>query len=217
MDDESGSLVRQRRKEVSKYQWTSTFACKKCDKVLESDQQFRKHIKEHNRLQNEVIKCHHCIFTTNDETIHINHMVDIHGTKHTCLSCQAVFPSKGEMINHAGDVHALKYSSNETNYIKCHYCEESLSSKVELYNHKKRKHFKKRLCSYYHGNGWGCRFIEKCLDIHNGNITPELTDDKRGKIPCSYGNSCYYNSRNTCHYLHTQNDFAPSAPPLDTE
>ena len=90
-NDESGSLLRQRRKEISQYQWKSDFACKKCDKVLESDQHFRQHIKEHNRLQNEVIKCHHCIFTTNDETLHINHMVDIHGTKHTCLSCQAVF------------------------------------------------------------------------------------------------------------------------------
>ena len=49
-DDDSGNLVSQRRKEISQYQWKPDFACKKCDKVLDSDQQFRHHIKEYNRL-----------------------------------------------------------------------------------------------------------------------------------------------------------------------
>ena len=149
----------------------------------------------------------------------MNHIVDIHSTKHTCLSCKEVFPSKGDMIKHAGDVHGLKYNLNEGNNFKisCHDCEEICSTKHELYNHKKEKHYKKRLCSYYHGNGWGCRFPDRCLNIHNENITPELTDDNRGKIPCSYGDSCYYFSRNNCHYKHTQNYSAPSAPPLETE
>ena len=72
-------------------------------------------------------------------------MVDIHGTKHTCFSCQAVFPSKGEIISHAGDVHGLIYSSNGTNNISCHDCEESCTNKVGLYNHKKEKHYKKKV------------------------------------------------------------------------
>ena len=46
-DDESGNLVPRRRTEISKYQWQPELACKKCDKVLQSDQQFRQHIKEH--------------------------------------------------------------------------------------------------------------------------------------------------------------------------
>ena len=106
-DDESGNLVPQIRTEIGNYQWQSELACKKCDKVLQSDQQFRQHIKEHKRLNEQIIKCHHCDFITNDEDTHINHMVDVHSTKHTCYSCEAVFPTKNDMIEHARIDHGL--------------------------------------------------------------------------------------------------------------
>ena len=51
-DDNTGNLEPQRRKEVDKYQWKPELACKKCDKVLQSDQHMRQHIKEHTRNQN---------------------------------------------------------------------------------------------------------------------------------------------------------------------
>ena len=105
--DNTGNLVAQRRKEVE-------LACKKCDKVLQSDQHMRQHIKEHTRIQNKLIMCHHCDFITNDDIIHTNHTVDVHSTKHTCQSFGAVFPTKSDMIKHARDVHGFLYNKNES-------------------------------------------------------------------------------------------------------
>ena len=217
-NDESGNLIRQRRKEVEKYQWKPELACKKCDKVLESDQHLRKHVKEHSRLQNEILKCHHCDFMTDDSDIHVNHVVDNHSTRHTCLTCGELFPSKSEMVLHAGNMHPFIYNQKKVLHkeVDCHDCEAIFNNKFELMEHKREMHHKQRLCSYYHGNGWGCRFPTSCLDIHNENITPVLTNDNRGKIPCRHGDSCLYRKKNICHYKHTQNNYAPSAPPMES-
>ena len=218
-DDESGNLVLQRRTEVSKYQWKPELACKKCDKVLQSDQHFRQHIKEHKRLNEQIIKCHHCDFITNDDDTHINHMVDVHSTKHTCRSCEAVFPTKNEMVEHARIDHDFIYNKNEqlNKDINCHDCQESFTNKLELMEHKKKQHYKKRLCSYYHGTGWGCRFLNMCNDIHGENIVPELSGDNRGNIPCRHGDSCHFYKNNRCHFKHILIMPTPSAPPLELD
>ena len=220
-DDNSGNLVPQRRTEISKYQWQPELACKKCDKVLQSDQQFRQHIKEHKRLNEQIIKCHHCDFITNDEDAHINHMVDVHSTKHTCNSCEAVFPTKKDMIEHARTNHGFNYikngQKNAQNSIECHDCQGSFNNKFELMEHKKAQHYKKRLCSYYHGTGWGCRFLNRCNDIHGEDIVPQISGDNRSKIPCRHGDSCHYNKNNSCHYKHISHMPLPSAPPLELD
>ena len=197
-DDESGNLVPQTRTEVDKYQWKSNLACKKCDKILQSDQHFRQHLKEHKRLNEQLIKCHHCDFITNDEDTHVNHMVDVHSTKHTCNSCAAVFPTKNNMIEHAGIEHGYIYNKSEQSKkeINCHDCQERFTTSFHLMEHKKEKHYKKKLCSYYHGTGWGCRFENRCMNIHGENIIPELSGDNRGKIPCRHGDSCVYYQNN---------------------
>ena len=193
-DNSSGNLVPQKRKEVDKYHWKPDLACKECAKVSQSDQHMTQHIKEHTRLQNQLIICNHCDFVTHDEVIHTNHMVDVHSTRHTCQSCSAVFQTKSEMIIHAGDDHGLVYNKNAgaLNSINCHDCDESFKNKFELMQHKEANHYKKRLCSYYHGNGCGCRFLSKCLDIHNENITPVFTSDISGKIELRHGDSCSF-------------------------
>ena len=205
-DDESGDLVIQRRKELSKYQWKPELACKKCDKVLESDTQMRQHIKEHKSSNNELIKCHHCDFLTDNGNAHINHMVDIHSTKHTCNSCGEVFPTKNEWNIHVENIHGFKYNLNNipNTEMECHDCDRKFTNKFELMQHKREAHYKKRLCSYWHGTGWGCRFpADQCLNIHNENITPELSSDNRSKIPCRDGESCTFNKKNSCNYKHT--------------
>ena len=218
-DDESGNLVSQTRTEVEKYQWKSNLACKKCDKVLQSDQQFRQHLKEHKRLNEELIKCHHCDFITNDEDAHVNHIVDIHSTNHTCNSCKAVFSSKKYMIEHARKEHGFNYikSGQPKKDIECHDCEESFSSRFQLMEHKKGKHYKKKLFSYYHGTGWGCRLENRCMNIHGESIKPELASDNRSRIPCKHGDQCHYYQNDSCHYKHTSSMYAPSAPPYDPE
>ena len=154
LDDNSGNMVSQRRKEISKYQWRPDYTCNICKKLFESDQQLRNHTKEHKRIQEQIIKCHHCDFMTNDADTFMNHTVVVHKRNFKCLTCELVFSSESELAMHAGQAHGLDYSKQKSSNksIDCHDCEESFHNKFELMAHKKVKHFKKRLCSYYHGN-----------------------------------------------------------------
>ena len=214
-DDSSGELVRQQRTELDKYNWRPANACTSCNKVLGSDQHLRQHMKEHHRQKNQMIKCHYCDFNTNDADLHMSHVSDTHSPKYNCRSCDAVFPTPEERIKHATDIHGFKYS--ETKDIDCHDCEDRFSNKFQPLEHKKAIHYKKRLCSYYHGTGWGCRYPRTCLNIHNENITPMFTNDNRSRIPCRHGDSCQFNRRNVCHYKHNQIMPEPSALPMEPD
>ena len=94
------------------------------------------------------------------------------------------FHQKTDMVVHAGQAHALKYNKTGLSQeaIDCHDCDAIFKRKLDLMEHKKVAHYKTKLCSYYHGNGWGCRFPTSCLDIHQENITPVSFYDKRSKI-----------------------------------
>ena len=75
--------------------------------------------------------------------------------------------------------------------------------------HKKEKHFKMKLCSYYHGLRTTCRFpAQHYLNIHNENIQPQETtnNDYRSHIICKHGNTCVFLGQpGGCLYKHAQN------------
>jgi hypothetical protein len=54
------------------------------------------------------------------------------------------------MIEHATKDHGFNYNKNgqSTKAIDCHDCEDSFSNSFHLMEHKKEKHYKKKLCSY---------------------------------------------------------------------
>ena len=146
-------------------------------------------------------------------------MVDVHSTKHTCYSCEAVFPTKNDMIEHARIDHGFIYNQNkQSNYnINCHDCEKRFINQIGLMEHKKIQHYKKKLCSCYHGIGWGCWFLNRCNVIHGEDNVPQISGDNRGKIPCRHGDSCHYFKNNSCHYKHISSMPLPSAPPLELD
>ena len=146
-------------------------------------------------------------------------MVDMHSRKHTCNSCDAVFTTKNYLIEHAGNEHRFNYNKSEQSKkeINCHDCQESFTTSFHLMEHKKEKHYKKKLCSYYHGTGWGCRFEKRCMNIHGENIIPKLSGDNRGRIPCRHGDSFVYYQNNSCHYKQTSDMLATIAPPYEPE
>ena len=236
-DEENGQL--KQALEVEERQ--RYLACKKCDKILLNDNELRAHLKEHNRLQQKIIKCDYCDFTTTDANIYIRHVPDVHSQKHTCNTCAAEFNSKKEMVDHAGVEHELVYtqqtnrplfpcgfcpqgfetqhafnihiqekhtkSSAQTesgpNY-ECYDCGSMCNSKPLLMEHKRQSDYKKTLCSFWHGNGNGCRFpAPQCINIHNENIVPTVTNDNRKRIECRNGSLCFYNRTNSCHYKHS--------------
>ena len=104
-------------------------------------------------------------------------------------------------------IHAFKYTTQEeeTEVYECFDCGDKLSSKNDLMSHKKAKHFKTKLCSYFHGNSTTCRFpAQKCMNIHHENILPtDAGNDYRSRILCKNGTTCFFLSQpGGCLYKH---------------
>ena len=247
-NEEGGQLVQ--RLEIEERQ--KYFSCKKCDKILESENSLKTHLKEHNRLEQQIIMCDYCDFSTNDINIYMTHVPEVHKSRNTCKTCQAEFNSLREMVDHASVAHELVYKQarqlpvnfvdrplfpcgfctaafetqlefnkhtqeqhtrNKETILECYDCGQKSNNKLQLMEHKRSEHYKKKLCSFFHSYGYGCRFpATKCVNIHEDNIKPTLESDTRGRIPCKNGNRCDFNKTNSCHYKHDQNNHrAPTA------
>ena len=99
--------------------------------------------------------------------------------------------------------------------VECYDCGDKLGNKNELINHKREAHHKKKLCSFFHGNGQPCRFpAQQCIDIHEENITPTVFNDYRKRIECRNGSNCNFERSQSCHYKHAQivDRTAPEVP-----
>ena len=144
---------------------------------------------------------------TNDETKFLSHIGDMHSPKFSCNVCSEEFTDMHKKVEHVMNAHAFIYNSSEgnTEVFECFDCGERIGSKQGLISHKKDKHYKTRLCSYYHGNMTTCRFpAQQCLNIHNENIHPRETgNDYRSRIICKNGNSCMFRVQpGGCYYKH---------------
>ena len=95
--------------------------------------------------------------------------------------------------------HAFNYTTQDTNkeLFECFDCAEKFGNKPEQMSHKTEKHYKTRLCSYFHGNKTTCRFpAQQCLNIHNENIhVTEAVSDYRSQIVCKHGSACMFLAR----------------------
>ena len=191
-DNETGDLVAQQSNRLD-------HSCKKCDKQLDTERQFRQHMKEHMKKDSQLVKCHYCDFMTNDASQYLNHIGDTHSPKFTCDVCGEHFTEMTKKIEHVMLIHAFTYTTQEEVVLsyKCYDCGEKLANKNDLISHKKSKHFKTKLCSYFHSNSTTCRFpAQKCMNIHNENIQPvDTVSDYRSRIMCKNGNACFFLSQ----------------------
>ena len=202
-DNEAGELISHQSSRLE-------HVCKKCDQQLDNKHIFRKHMKEKMKKDTQIVKCQHCDFMTNDETEFLNHNSDMHGPKFNCGACGLEFSDTQKRLEHVMSSHAFNYTNSEGNadVYECFDCGERMGSKEALIAHKKDKHYKTRLCSYFHGNMKTCRFpAQQCLNIHNENIQPrEITDDYRSRIVCKIGISCGFRVQpGGCFYKHATN------------
>ena len=198
-DNESGELVAQQSNRLD-------HVCKKCDKQLDNEQKFRLHMKEHLKKDNQLVQCHYCDSMTNDGAKYISHIGDMHSSKFNCETCGEEFNEFNKNIEHVMVYHAFNYTTQGATsaVVECFHCGEKMGSKPHIFVHKKAKHFKTRLCSYFHGNATTCRFPHnKCMNIHNENIQPtDTVSDYRSRIICKNGNSCSFLMQGDCHYKH---------------
>ena len=114
--------------------------------------------------------------------------------------------------------HGFTFTSNNTpeSALKCQDCSYSFITKPELMQHKTEKHYKTRLCPFYHGTGRGCSFPSTvCFNIHEESITPTNKEsiDFRKRIPCRNGNNCFFNQRQKCFYAHVASNVETHSPP----
>ena len=255
-EDEDGNMVVEERKEVGEFRWIgkkTKIVCKKCDKIFTTETAFRLHMKEHQRMNNIVHMCDDCDHSTNDESIHINHINTVHRpqSNNKCNNCEMVFDNSSDLVAHIVRTHGFRYTQsgikntqypmkypqqekspkprqvpnqvqpNQTPHnqttqrpklpypsIKefgCYDCPERFHFKQEMMQHKREKHFKKKLCSYFHGVGRGCTYpANVCINIHNENITPTVLEnsDPRSRIPCKNAERCVWIQRGGCAYKH---------------
>ena len=163
------------------------------------------------------------------ETSNVPHMkthVRLHKESVKCKSCDYESKDTNEFIEHAVTNHPLRYKQGqqqtqdtETQEIKCYSCGEMVKTRRDLTEHRKKHHFKEKLCKFFHGNGYPCRFPDNvCIDIHNRQPQPSITQQPqqrqsviqpnsqyRRNIPCRDGSSCgWMNSSEGCRYLHTE-------------
>ena len=202
-ETEGGDLLP--HKEIS----SLDLACKKCDKVLKSDNELREHMRKHIQWQNTILQCDHCDHRTKDENELVNHVIDNHSPKHTCNTCTAKFSMKKKLLEHIIRDHGFTFSASTQPQptMQCHDCNEKFPTKTELFEHKTQKHYKTRLCPFYHGTGRGCRFpTNVCFNIHEESITPSETEilDYRKRIICKNGVTCVFKMRGTCYYKHIE-------------
>ena len=256
-EDEPGLLWQVKQKE---------YACKKCDEKFMGSQAFKNHMQMHTENQKNNLHCYYCSDKFNSETTFLNHISSVHGGRPTCLTCNKVFKTQEEMVNHVVDEHKKKDTAkykcsscdkeftnpenltehiirnhtmlttngqsnlagkqlvklwplldktcidNNSQHVKqCYDCGVSLSSHHELMNHKKRNHYKQKLCQFYHTHG-DCRFGDGCFNIHevsehmNTNHVQRQVDigqSRWSNIRCRNGPNCEWKTRNRCMYSHS--------------
>ena len=123
-----------------------------------------------------------------------------------CGFCNATFETKRDFDIHTQERHTRpRVQEQNQSSVECYDCGDKLCNKNELINHKREAHHKKKLCSFFHGNGRPCRFpAQQCVDIHEENITPTLSNDYRKRIECRNGSNCNFQRSQSCHYKHAQ-------------
>ena len=202
-DDQIGDLVLHQSSRLD-------HACKKCDKQLDNENRFRQHMKVHMRKGVELLQCHYCDFMTNDEVVFMSNVGDTHTPKFHCGACGETFTDVKKRLEHVMIMHAFNYGEkNKLEEYECFDCGETVNSKQDLMSHKTEKHYKTRMCTYFHGNMSTCRFpAQQCINIHNEKIHPTAApeNDYRSRIPCKHGDSYLFRKRPSgCFYKHASN------------
>ena len=159
------------------------------------------------KKDSQIVQCHYCDFMTNDAAKYLSHIGDMHSPKFSCETCGEEFSEIQKKIEHVMVTHAFNYTTQQatSETVECFDCGEKLGNKHGLMSHKKAKHFKTKLCSYFQGHTTTCRFPNnKCMNIHNENIQPTAAEsDYRSRIICKNGSECFFRSQpEGCFYKH---------------
>ena len=145
-------------------------------KCFPSQDDFDDHVKIHERIK--MHKCNQCeqSFSSQDSmNIHMEtHDVITSRDEFKCYKCEKVYMDPRKLRRHDWRAHRT---------IECKICDDTLSSRLELKQHREHKHqmFKKIACKYFPD----CYDGEECLYEHT-NIQNESKE-----AGCQNGENCY--------------------------
>ena len=183
--------------------------CKKCDKKYITEKQLEEHMENVHKVlptkkqDEQEYTCNNCDYKSHN-LVNMKRHVDLHDQTVKCQECQYESKDTNEFIEHAIRYHSMqprpanpneRRESETASSIKCYSCGEIVSSKRELTDHRRKKHFQQKLCRFYHGNGAGCRFPDSCIDIHGSRQQQRQSviqenSQYRKRIPCRDGSAC---------------------------
>ena len=200
-----------------------------CDFKTSSENVFLNHISSVHGAGHTCLTCNNT-FKTQEEMI--NHVVDNHPkakpqVSEKCVTCGQEFQMVERLTEHILRQHTMLTPGGQANVagqqlvkiwplqeslqnqgnIKCYNCESMFVSKDLLMKHKKEKHYKQRLCNFYHKHG-NCRFGDQCLNIHENNSHMQFRhgpgqSQMQSNIECKNGVQCMYKAQNRCNFKHS--------------
>ena len=168
--------------------------CLTCNNTFRTQEEMIKHvIDNHPKAKPKVPeKC----LTCGQEFVMVEHLTEQILRQHTMLTA-------GGQANIAGQqlvkIWPLQESLRNQGTIKCYDCECMFVSKDLLMNHKREKHYKQRLCNFYHKHG-NRRFGDQCLNIHENNN--HISYGHRSTIKCRNVRQCIFKAQNRCSFSH---------------
>ena len=207
--------------------------CYYCEFKTCSENEFLNHISSVHGAGHICLTCNNT-FRTQEEMI--KHVVDNHPklkqkVLEKCVTCGEEFQMVEKLTEHILRNHTMLKTNGQSNMagqqlvkiwplqesikhlnidnIKCYDCNNTFGNKEQLMNHKREKHFKKKMCTFYHKHG-NCRYGDRCINIHENNNHMnenhrETQLQQQSKIKCRNGQQCMYRMQNRCNFSHAEN------------
>ena len=204
--------------------------CYYCDYRTVSENEFLNHISSVHGAGHICLTCNNA-FRTQEEMI--KHVVATHPKSkkkvhEKCVTCGEEFTKVEKLTEHILRNHTMLKANGQSNMagqqlvkiwplqesiryidsIKCYDCQNTFGSKDQLMNHKREKHFKKKLCSFYHKHG-NCRYGDQCINIHetNNHMNADYRQTQsyqQSRIKCRNGPNCMYRDQNRSNFSHAE-------------
>ena len=182
--------------------------CLTCNKTFKTKEEMIKHVVDTHKMKDQVKE--KCV-TCGEEFNKIEHLTEHIVRLHTMLSPTGQANIAGKQLVELWPLQEVGNNRNlNQNGKQCYDCGDNFRGHQQLMEHKREKHYKQKLCPFYHNQG-NCRYGDQCLNIHETNqhmSTNHMqrhsssSQDTRSYIPCRNGFNCDFKAQNRCRYSH---------------
>ena len=195
------------------------FTCLTCNTAFRTNSELISHVVDAHKMKEPVKeKCVSC----GEQFKMIEHLTEHILRHHTMLTSKGqsnlvgqqfvrLWPNQEQQRNQNQEQRRNQNQEQlrNQNNKNCYDCGDMFSNHEQLMGHKKEKHYKEKLCNYYHKQG-SCRYGDQCFNIHEINQQMNQSHEQRlqfrqnqSNIECRNGPNCEFKSQNRCRYNHS--------------